>query len=517
VGQAITRALLHQKPKTLILASLYEHETAGLAESLQKEFSNNLPALKLAWGNLLVRQIHKDIPKQELIDNVKIRRQMIADLLEPFNRDILTQSALHHLLQEYQPDIVIDTFNFATALPFNDGLMAAREVFGGVKKEDFSPLAAEKFILSQESFQLTRHLQTLFNAMIEAKTKMYVKIGSTGHYGMKPALPSRPTLLKTALAGAHSLLLHLASQTDGAPIIKEIKPKAIIAWKNIGFGPITYRGRAVLLEEMNMPDALLLTDKLTRHPTRKSKYLKHAGEPMALTAPFIDIGENGSFAMEEFHFLTAAKKMGFATPQDVAETAIAEIAGKNTGLDAINAIDHAAMGPTYRAGLAREKALKALNALVEKSGVESIAFQLMGPPRLSKLLYEAYLLRLVCGSARIVLDTETETLCKNIEKKLAEKSELISNIISIGIPILLSKGNRILRGSRMSVPFEISGKPENHFEVTEANINRWAFEGWVDLRPQNIAQWQEALQKMPAKNLETPIKISTAAALMLNR
>ncbi len=516
VGQALCKAFVREKPKTLVLASLYEHETTRLAEALQKEFGEALPKLKLAWGNLLVRQSQKDLTKQELLDNTKIRHQMIEDLLESFNHDGLTQSALYHLIQQYQPDILVDTLNFATALPVSDNLHAAREVLSAAKKEDISELAIEKLLLSQESLQLARHVQILFNALLEAKTKMYVKVGNTGHYGLKPSLPSRPALLKTALAGAHSLLLHLASQTDHAPVIKEIKPKAIIAWKNIGFGPITHRGRAVLLEEITMPDALLLTDKLTRNLVRKPKYMKHAGEPVALTAPFIDIGENGSFAMEEFHFLTAAKKLGFATPQDVADETLAEISGENTGFDAITAIDHAAMGPTYRAGLAREKALRQLKALVEKSGVDSVAFQLMGPPRLSKLLYEAHLLKTIYGNARMILDTEVETLSKNIEKRLSEQPDLISKIVSIGIPILLSKGNRLLRGSRMAVPFEISGKPENHFEATETNINRWAFEGWVDLRPQNMLQWQKTLQKIPAEHLTTSLEISTAAGLMLN-
>lgn len=54
----------------------------------------------------------------------------------------------------------------------------------------------------------------------------------------------------------------------------------------------------------------------------------------------------------------------------------------NTGHDVINALDNAVMGPTYHAHAAL--GLEKLRALEERHGVRSVAFENLGPPRLSK-------------------------------------------------------------------------------------------------------------------------------------
>ena len=56
--------------------------------------------------------------------------------------------------------------------------------------------------------------------------------------------PSRVLLSKSAVGGAHSMLLFLMARTPGAPITKEIKPAAAIAWKKIAYGPISRASRA---------------------------------------------------------------------------------------------------------------------------------------------------------------------------------------------------------------------------------------------------------------------------------
>ena len=50
--------------------------------------------------------------------------------------------------------------------------------------------------------------------------------------------PSSVLLSKSAVAGAHTLLLFLMGRTPDAPITKEIKPTAAIAWKRIGYGEV---------------------------------------------------------------------------------------------------------------------------------------------------------------------------------------------------------------------------------------------------------------------------------------
>ena len=93
-------------------------------------------------------------------------------------------------------------------------------------------------------------MQILYGGMMDAGTRAYFKVGTSGTGGMglnvpythSEEKPSRVLLSKSAMAGAQSMLLFLMARTPGAPITKEIKPAAAIAWKKIAHGPI-YRGR----------------------------------------------------------------------------------------------------------------------------------------------------------------------------------------------------------------------------------------------------------------------------------
>src|SRR5258708_35541514 len=67
--------------------------------------------------------------------------------------------------------------------------------------------------------------------------------------------PSRVLLSKSALAGAHTLLLFLMARTPGGPITKEIKPAAAIAWKRIGYGEVLRGGRPVPLHAAQLGEA----------------------------------------------------------------------------------------------------------------------------------------------------------------------------------------------------------------------------------------------------------------------
>src|SRR5258708_13167730 len=77
--------------------------------------------------------------------------------------------------------------------------------------------------------------------------------------------PSRVLLSKSALAGAHTLLLFLMARTPGGPITKEIKPAAAIAWKRIGFGEILRGGSPVppSSAELEEPQALPPGDRFS--------------------------------------------------------------------------------------------------------------------------------------------------------------------------------------------------------------------------------------------------------------
>jgi hypothetical protein len=157
---------------------------------------------------------------------------------------------------------------------------------------------------------------------------------------------------------------------------------------------------------------------------------------------------------------------------------VTEIRGGNTGRDVIGALDGAVMGPSYRAGVMRQAALQRLRQLEAEHGVDSLAFEILGPPRLSKLLFEAYILRRVAGSLSGVLAMNAEKLAAAAAAEIGANGRLRQHILSVGIPILLPSGDRLLRGPTI--------------KATETE------HGWVDLRPENMARWQERLAALRA-------------------
>jgi hypothetical protein len=85
--------------------------------------------------------------------------------------------------------------------------------------------------------------------------------------------------------------------------------------------------------------------------------------------------------------------MEYITPEEIADDVVREVLGHPTGHDVVAALDASTSGPTYRAGVLREVALARMEALEREHGVESVAYEMLGPPRLSKLLFEVAILR----------------------------------------------------------------------------------------------------------------------------
>jgi len=289
--------------------------------------------------------------------------------------------------------------------------------------------------------------------------------------------PSRVLLSKSAVAGAHSMLLFLMARTPEAPIIKEVKPAAAIAWKRIERGPIRRRGVPIRIVESSprpLEGAFSTEDPSCGRLTDE-----------VLETAYIDTGENGIFSLEEFALLTTAEQMEFVTPEEIARNLIFEIEGGNTGHDVINALDNAVLGPTYRAGLMRHWALERMAELESQGSTRSVAFEMLGPPRNSKLLFEAHLLREAFGSMSAVRDSSAAEVTARLDRLVHERPRIAQEVVSVGIPILLASGE-LLRGPKVIVP----GDAENE-TVTPERVERWAEDGWVDLREANCARWIE--------------------------
>lgn len=494
VGRAVCRELLAHEPARLVVTSLHKEEAEQAVAELKAEFPNSTTQFFATWGDIFLRaEWQTDSPSRNTImgDAAK-RKLLVGDIVGDLNEEILAASLLFQIIQgkatglDGSPaQIIVDCINTSTAVAYQNiyawaaklqGLIAAGN--GGTKwPEEVEQLLAALYIP-----QLVRHIQILHDSMLRAKTQAYVKVGTSGTGGMGLNIPythgeekpSRVLMSKAALAGAQTMLTFLMARTPGGPeVVKEIKPTALIAWKEIGYGPIRRSGQDFLLFDCPLEQAVSIADKANLSP--QGNFGSATGK--SLEAVYINTGENGLFAAGDFAAITAYGQMEFVTPEEIAHNVVREILGGNTGRDVIGALDGAVMGPSFRAGTLRDAALERLRQLGEQHG-ESVAFEILGPPRMSKLLYEAFLLKKVYTTMSAALKDTPEQMSKRTAELVSKDAALRQQIISIGVPILLPDGKRILRGPLI--------KSEN------------AFQGWVDLTPENMAAWTGRLKGMRA-------------------
>lgn len=519
VGYAVARRIIVENPSKIILASLNEWEAREAVENLSKEFpdypkENIIPW----WGNIFLRQEWKDQNKLELLKNPEIRKILIDDIIEELDDEILKAQSLYQLITTYKPSVIIDCINTATGIAYQNIYSVGRDVKKAIKtgKVDNIIEQVERLLATLYIPQLIRHVQVLYKSMEEAKTQIYLKIGTSGTGGMglnipythSEERPSRVLLSKSSVAGAHTLLLFLLARTPNAPITKEIKPTAVIAWKKIGFGEIKKGGKPVELLDHNPELAIELSEIFK---IKDEIPVEKTGE--TLKAVFIDTGENGIFSRGEFDTITTLGQMEYVTPEEIAETVVFELKGGNTGHDIINALDHATLEPTYRAGFMQNFAIKKMKKLEEQHGADSVAFEMLGPPRLSKLLYEAQILKILYGSMLNVINQNAKDISLKAEELIKSNRVLRSQIISIGIPILMRDGKRLLRGPEIKIP---PYRGENELQITPENIDLWAHDGWVDLREKNFELWIKRFKKIIEETEKIP-KDDTSSRFVRDR
>ncbi len=500
VGSALIRKLVSENPKKIIISSLRLSEALEAVEKHRKEFPDRGNELFAAWGgDIFVRNEFRELSRQEILDDPSKRKILMTDIMEELSDEILHQSSVYNLLTEYKPDIVIDAINTATAIAYQDVYTTYRNIKRAINsKADYDRIVeeTEKLLCTEYIPQLIRHVQLLYSSMSEIGTNVYLKIGTSGTGGMglnipythSEEKPSRVLLSKSSIAGAHTLLLFLMGRTPEGPITKEIKPTAAIAWKRIEFGEIKRRGKPIELADIPVTRAVPLKDKFQ---ICSDLNFPLTGE--TLKSVFIDTGENGIFSRGEFETITAQKQMEFVTPEEIADVAIFEIKGGNTGHDIVSSLDHATLEPTYRAGYMQHMAVKKLKELEKKHNSHSIAFELLGPPRLSKLLYEIHLMRLFNKTLQDIIDKTPDELSEKCFDIIVNDDKLRNEMLAVGIPILLPNGESLLRGSIIKIP---AFRGDNVVDVNEKNINTWANEGWVDLRVNNMKKWQVRLKEL---------------------
>jgi hypothetical protein len=275
------------------------------------------------------------------------------------------------------------------------------------------------------------------------------------------------------------------ARTPGGPIVKEIKPGAMIGYADVTCRTIKEGGQPVMrYSSMEQP-----LDSQLRLRMPESDF-EREGE---LDLPVVDTGENGLFTKGEFEAITSLRQMEFMTPEDIALEAVLEIRGSNTGHDVIAAVDGSVMDPTYRAGYLRQQALLELERLERETATHSVALGQLGPPELSKLLWEAELLRTQYRTLEEVLRRSDQELAQELSDLVQGDPRLRHSITSIGVPVLTPGGETLIRGPFIRIP-EVPGADQ--VPLGEGDVDAWAGKGWVDLRPSNMARWQERLRQM---------------------
>src|SRR5882724_12366425 len=431
VGHAVARRLLGAAPRCVVLVALFEDEVRATARALEPY--RGRATLEVEWGNVFLPASLAQLERGSVMANPEHRRLMLQDLLSELTDDVFHRSFLCQLLLKYKPDAVVDSINTATAFAYQDALRSAQDLLALARRGEVDEAAVERHVLLLTLPQLIRHVQILVESLKRAETKAYVKIGTSGTGGMgfnipythSEERPSRPLLTKSAVAGAQTLLLFLLGRTPGAPATIEIKPTATIAWREIGFGPIRRKGKLIPLVDCPKPVNLAQAFRPGAAPWCD------LGKP--LEGVFIDVGENGLFAPDEFETVTALGQMEFITPEEVADYVVMELEGRPTGKDIVAALDASTAGPTYRAGLLRRNAVGRLRALEARHGDRGVAYEMLGPPRLTKLLYEAYLCRRLRPSVRALAESRPVELAAAAQRLLEDDVKLRQHIISVGL------------------------------------------------------------------------------------
>lgn len=526
VGMQVAREAARElRPSRIVIASLRDEEVRDAIDFLRPQIEG--VELVGASGDIFIPQSLQGRRRDEIVRDRASYEELFTEI---FSRDAdYRKSALWKLIEEHEPQIIVDCINTATAISYQDEFKVAQKTYSLLRAiedaDDAEKLAklpdligaVRELLISQGIPQIARHILFLHRTLAASQVQVYVKVGTTGTGGMGINIPythsedkpSLQLLAKSAIGFAHTGLLFLLARTPGTSserhgaTIKEVKPGAMIGFKRVAARHITLRGErtpAFLVNprEEGLGPRLELRDA--------EDYGRFQGRDVKLEIIGADTGENGFFSIGEFQAITYPRQMEYVTPEEVARIVVLEILGASTGRDVLAAIDGSITDPSYRAGVLREHAIQAMQRLEDSrgDGLPSIAIGHLGPPKLSKLLAEAYLIREAAGTAEVeeIRAIPPAELQRKVEEYLATHPEIVSEIVTIGLPMLREREGKLLltRGPRVSIP--PAPADGTVVPLDDAAIERHAATGWVDLRLPNFELWQQRLRDIKTPEVE---------------
>ncbi|MEZ4449225.1 MAG: hypothetical protein R3B09_07070 [Nannocystaceae bacterium] len=503
VGTQVVRHIVKTlSPRRVVVASLLEAESRTACTAFEREFGDRISFVP-AWGNLFVPADLAHTTRGQLL-GVKDARERLLEAVYGDFEGAYRDNHLVQMIRLHRPEVIVDSVNTATGFSYQDifdGVAKVREWIGEGGFDPAGTTDLETFLLSQSVPQLIRHVRFVHRATTEYGTRVYLKVGTTGTGGMGMNIPythsedrpSQKLLAKNEAAFGHTGLLFLLARTPGAPIVKEVKPAAMIGYRAVEVRKVSDKHGS---SDLYKPREIALGDGASLELRDDASAYERDGD---LAVAIVDTGENGVFTRGEFSAITAFGQMEYVTPEEIAAIVVRELRGATTGRDIISALDGAVLDPSYKAGLVRGVALKDLEAVeqrsVDEGAVPSIALGRLGPPELSKLLFEAALLHHVYGSLTAIM-SDTRSLADACEALVAAlgPTQVARVAPSIGIPVLLADGKTLLRGPRINVP-ELLGH-STRIQQSEERRDTWARKGWVDLRPENLQIWRERARRM---------------------
>jgi hypothetical protein len=519
VGLQVAREAARElSPKKIVIASLREEEVREAIDFLAPEIGAE--RLVAEWGDIFHPEKFKHRRRSDIVADREAYDELFREVFSP--KADYTQSALYQLIVRHEPDVVVDCINTATGISYQDEFKLALETYEllrGVEDGDaqrLQPLLQKtrELLIAQGVPQIARHILILHRSLENSSVRVYVKVGTTGTGGMGINIPythsedkpSMQLLAKSAIGFAHTGLLFLLARTPSSSNVKEVKPGAMIGFRRVDKRHIALRGetsKAFLVEPRHetLGASLQLRDP--------AKYGRFEGRDVPLEIIGADTGENGFFSIGEFQAITYPRQMEYVTPEEVARTVILEILGASTGRDVLAAIDGAITEPSYRAGVLRDHAIRAMrrlekNALKRAEVLPSIAVGHLGPPKLSKLLAEAFLIHAAAGTDDIdaIRGIDAAEMQRKVEEYLGAHPEIVSEIVTIGVPMLRERDGALVltRGPRVSIP----PLPPDGAAVPldRAAVEQYADTGWVDLRVQSFEKWQRRLRDVTTPDVE---------------
>ncbi len=524
--QVCRRLLLDGACDRLAVVSLGRQEVRDALAELRREF----PAANLGgwFGDVFARGHLGDAAGDASAQTVSRadaagRRALLRDIYESFE-DAREHSALVAFLRAFRPAAVVDCINTATAISYQDVPTAAKRLMAGFGLRGASspaplpriPEEVEELLVSIEIPQLVLHVRLLHAALKEVGCEVYLKVGTTGTGGMGLNIPythgeekPSPTLMaKTAVAFAQTGLLFLAARSEGAPVMKELKPAAMIGYREVAVqevpGYVWEKQGAKFVKRKGVARPLFLAKRaslgepLETAPDASGYAMRReGGGARTIKLACVSTGENGWFARGEFEAITALDQMEMITPEEIARSAVQELAGRSTGRDVLAALDASILAPTYKGGLVRSVAVDRLAQLDGEGSVPSVALGDLGPPQLSKYLFELYLARAAFGTLpATAAGLRAADAGPKLAALLERTPDLRDAVISVGIAILLPDGETILRGPELKIPgYDPNAAPRR---ATPEEIDAYARRGWVDLRKASLERWAGRLDRLVA-------------------